>query len=370
MKRVGIIGGGMAGCAAAHQFHRLGGWTIDIYEGGESLGAGVRTHFSGGHPFTFGPRHFLTKNQGVYEYLNQIIPMRLLKHKFLTYLEEEKNFFSYPINMTEINLMERSSQIKKEISDVEKNQDFVPNNFEEYWISKIGNILYDKFINEYSKKMWMLDDNKEIDTFNWSPKGTPLKKDQTHAWSEAISAYPIAYDGYNKYFDDVYNFANVYKKTKVEYLDQQKKEIKVLGEKVKYDIVVNTVSLDDVLRDDFGSLPYVGRDLTTVILPIENAFPKDVFFLYYANKEPYTRIVEYKKLSQYKSESTILGIEKPSKNGKHYPLPIKKYREIHDLYYKTLGTGVYSIGRAGKYDYQVDIDDCIEQALNIYNELK
>ena len=26
---------------------------------------------------------------------------------------------------------------------------------------------------------------------------------------------------------------------------------------------------------------------------------------------------------------------------------------------------IFSIGRAGKYDYQVDIDDCIEQALDI-----
>jgi len=90
----------------------------------------------------------------------------------------------------------------------------------------------------------------------------------------------------------------------------------------------------------------------------------------YANAEPYTRIVEYKKLSGYKSPSTLLGIEVPSTNGKHYPLPIKKFRAIHDAYAKRLGKNVYSIGRAGKYDYQVDIDDCIEQALGIYEELK
>ena len=28
-----------------------------------SLGAGVRTQWYGGHPYTFGPRHFLTKNE-------------------------------------------------------------------------------------------------------------------------------------------------------------------------------------------------------------------------------------------------------------------------------------------------------------------
>ena len=32
--------------------------------------------------------------------------------------------------------------------------------------------------------------------------------------------------------------------------------------------------------------------------------------------------------------------------------------------------GFYSIGRAGTYRYEVDIDDCIEQSMEIYNEIK
>jgi UDP-galactopyranose mutase len=32
--------------------------------------------------------------------------------------------------------------------------------------------------------------------------------------------------------------------------------------------------------------------------------------------------------------------------------------------------GVFSIGRAGSYDYAVDIDDCIVQALDIGSLLK
>jgi UDP-galactopyranose mutase len=113
----------------------------------------------------------------------------------------------------------------------------------------------------------------------------------------------------------------------------------------------------------------VGRDLQTIILPIEFALPENVFFLYYANLDPFTRIVEYKKLSGYKAPTTLISIETPSKNGKHYPLPIQKYRDIHEKYEKILNSNIYSIGRAGKYDYQVDIDDCIEQALLIYEEL-
>lgn len=369
-KKVAIIGAGTAGCAAAYQFQRLGGWDIEIFEGGKTVGAGVRTHFRGGHPYTFGPRHFLTKKQEVFEYLHSIIPMRKLEHRFVTYLEEEADFFNYPISASDIPNMKRGKEIQAQLDAIEGVEIGEPRNFEEYWISKIGTILYSKFIDTYSKKMWRLDDNKQIDTFNWSPKGTPIKKDSSHAWSEAISAYPIALNGYNDFFDKVQDFATFHMSCPIDEIRPETCEVVVKGAAQKYDKIVNTIALDVVLRDDLGELPFVGRDLTTIILPTEHAFPEDVFFVYYANAEPYTRIVEYKKLSGYQSSSTLLGLEVPSTNGKHYPLPIKKFRAIHDAYAARLGKNVYSIGRAGKYDYQVDIDDCIEQALGIYEELK
>ena len=44
MKKVAIIGGETPGCAAAHQFGVQGDWEIHIFEGGNELGAGVRTY--------------------------------------------------------------------------------------------------------------------------------------------------------------------------------------------------------------------------------------------------------------------------------------------------------------------------------------
>ena len=73
MKKALIIGGGFAGCAAAHQLELLGDWDVTIVEKAPFLGAGVRTSWYGGHPYTFGPRHFLTPYNEVYEYLNKII---------------------------------------------------------------------------------------------------------------------------------------------------------------------------------------------------------------------------------------------------------------------------------------------------------
>ena len=69
MKKALVIGGGFAGCAAAHQLELNGKLDVTLVEANSYLGAGVRTHWYGGHPYTFGPRHFLTEDEIAYEFL-------------------------------------------------------------------------------------------------------------------------------------------------------------------------------------------------------------------------------------------------------------------------------------------------------------
>ena len=72
MKNCLIIGGGFAGCAAAHALELISPEiNVTLIEKSKFLGAGVRT-FWGGHPYTFGPRHFLTKQKRIFDFLNKI----------------------------------------------------------------------------------------------------------------------------------------------------------------------------------------------------------------------------------------------------------------------------------------------------------
>jgi UDP-galactopyranose mutase len=95
-----------------------------------------------------------------------------------------------------------------------------------------------------------------------------------------------------------------------------------------------------------------------------------VYFLYYANDEKFTRLVEYKKLTHHQSPTTLIGMEIPSFNGKHYPLPYLKEQELARKYLEMLPDNVYSMGRAGSYRYGIDIDDCIEQAMTMALQVK
>ena len=57
-------------------------------------------------------------------------------------------------------------------------------------------------------------------------------------------------------------------------------------------------------------------------------------------------------------------------NGKHYPLPFTAEQERARKYFEMMPDNVYSIGRAGSYRYGLDIDDCIEQAMVMAQQVK
>jgi UDP-galactopyranose mutase len=364
MKKTLIIGGGFAGCAAAHQFARLGGWDVTLVEHSDRLGAGVRTHFYGGHPYTFGPRHFLTQNEEVYAYLDSIVPLRRCQeHEFVTYVERDAAFYSYPIHRADIALMPNRDSIETEMTRLTGLEH--ARNFEEYWVSSVGRTLYEKFIKTYSEKMWMVDDNRSIDYFSWSPKGATLADGPKAAWGTALSAYPVALDGYNAYFDIATAEAKVLLNTRIERFDLPNRRVMLGGEWQQYDLIVNTISPDLVLDEAHGALGYIGRDFHKIVLPIEHCFPENTYFVYYANDERFTRLVEYKKLTRYQSSSTLIGMEIPSANGRYYPLPFKSEAARAKRYFSMMPEGVFSMGRAGSYLYAVDIDDCLEQALNL-----
>lgn len=368
MKKALVIGGGMAGCAAAHQLLLLGDWDVTIIECAPFLGAGNRTMRLGGHPYTFGPRHFLTQNEKVWSYFDALVPMRKFggDHQFWTYVESDSQFYSYPIHADDIHRMPEAPQIGNELEA--RGSIETANNLEEYWIRSVGETLYAKFVDGYSRKMWRIDDNKQIDDFAWSPKGVALKSGKRAAWDKALSGYPVNANGYDPYFSIATEGAKVvFTRAK---FDLEHKRAKWGEGWHKFDIIVSTASPDDVFDRAYGSLPYVGRDFHPFVLPIENAFPANVAFLYYAGPEKFTLLVEYKKFTQHQSPHTLIGMEIPSGNGRHYPMPMKRCQKLAADYHSLMPEGVFAMGRLGSYRYAVDIAASIEQAFDLTEHIK
>lgn len=367
MKTALVIGGGITGCCAAHLIKQKN-FQVTLVEKQEILGGGVRTFTYGGHPFTYGPRHFITKKEKLFNFLNDLIPLRRIQeHEFLTYVERDGAFYHYPINTADIKRMPDHEQIQKELkqcSGVENAK-----NMEEYWIRSVGPTLYSKFIDDYSKKMWQVKSNTEIDDFNWSPKGVAIKDGPKAAWTEAISAFPKTLNGYNDLFDKTTQGVSVLLNTTISDYDISKRRVKIHDEWKTFDIIVSTISPEVIFKNAYGSLRWIGRDFQLIVLPMEHCFPKNVYFLYYANQEPFTRIVEYKKFYRHKSPTTLLGLEIPSFNGQLYPFPMLADQEKANRYLRNLPKDVFSIGRHGCYQYRYDIAPSLEQCLDLASKL-
>jgi UDP-galactopyranose mutase len=393
VKKALIIGGGFAGCASAHQLALLGGWDVTLVEAAPFLGAGVKTRYWGGHPYTFGPRHFLTPKEQIFHYLNSYCPLRrCADHQFLTYVETDGAFYDYPIHRDDLPRMPDYGKIREELNAItlsaagrlskdelnalqpgeitRLNNAAQAKDFEQFWIYSIGETLYRKFIDGYSRKMWQIDSNRRIDDFTWSPKGVTIKEGTRAAWDTAISAYPIAENGYDDYFRIAAAEATVLLGTKIETYDIPQKTVVIRGEKKRFDIIINTISPDILFEFCHGELPYVGRDLHPIVLPVEFAFPENVYFCYYAGGEQFTRIVEYKKFTLHKAPTTLITIEIPTLKSKYYPMPFEAEKAKARRYFELMPDGVFSIGRAGSYLYNVDIDDTIDHAMTVAEKLR
>jgi UDP-galactopyranose mutase len=370
MKKALIIGGGFAGCAAAHQLKLLKNhWDVTLVESASHLGAGVKTQWYGGHPYTFGPRHFLTRDESLFNFLNKYVPMRRLKHIFQSYIESDSAFYNFPLHMDDVKIMPDYQKIQSELDNLDS-KNIKVQNMEELWLASVGPTLYEKFAKHYNEKMWMVDSTSEIDMgfAEFASKGSILQNGPKEAFHDVITAYPYSPSGYDPYFNIATDGCNVLLNTKIEEYEIEKKRVKIAGEWQTYDIIVNTISLDQLFNDIYGKLKFVGLDFYPIVLPVKQLLPDDVFFLYYSGREPHKRIVEYKKFTQHSSDHTLIGLEVPSMNGKHYPLPIKKLYDVQEKYEKLLPDNVFSIGRAGSYKY-IDIDDCISQAMSMANSL-
>jgi len=372
MKTALVIGGGIAGTTISYLLSE-NGWKVTLVEKAPFLGGGFKTFYHGGHPYTLGPRPLLARNEaetGIFKFVNELVPLRRLDHSLLTYVEKDGQFYTYPIHEDDVGRMPEAEQIRSELKDLQNNSPAEPKDFEEFWSARVGATLYDKFIDNYSRKMWQLNSNKEMKEFRWSPKGHALKSGSRFISTENIWAgYPIAYDGYDQYFVNTTRKVDVRLGAEPEAYDLERKRLRVKGEWLSADIIVNTASIDDIFGQCYGALPYIGRDFIKLVLPIERVFPDAVQFIHYAGKETFTRVVEYKSMTFYQAPTTLLVLETPSANGRLYPLPLPEPKALAKRYLDDLPPDVFTMGRLGLYMYNIDMEGIILQARDLVEKL-
>lgn len=115
MKSAIIIGAGMSGCVPALLL-REKDWSVTVIEKAGFVGGGVRTFFYGGHPYTYGPRHFLSPYPEAFEFLDRFVPLRHIKKIRETYIERDQAFYTHPIHEDDIAKTAEADRIRAELA--------------------------------------------------------------------------------------------------------------------------------------------------------------------------------------------------------------------------------------------------------------
>lgn len=367
MKKVIILGGGVTGCTAARELVKRD-YEVTLIERNPYLGGGCHTFFKGGHPYTEGPRMLTVINDRIFEYINSVVPLRKFKFFADTYIEQDREFYSFPIYWDDVLKMPDKDKIEQELKNLPKES--TATNFEDIWLSKVGPTLYGKYIKTYTEKMWQVKSNKIFEGYTWSLKGTPIQYEDRSASDRGIKEYAYPYDenGFNPFFENCVEGAKVRLNTEVRHVDLEKKQVYLEQEVLSADVIISTLPLEELMENAYGSLQYVGREFYPIVFPTEHIFKDGHQFIYYPNDEKYTRIVEYKTLTMHKSPDTLIVVEVPSNVNKLYPYDnIPEAVERANLYKNALPQDVYSIGRLGSYQY-LGIDHCIEQVWELMKE--
>ena len=357
--KVIILGGGVTGCTAARELTQKG-YEVILIEKNSYLGGGCHTFFWGGHPYTEGPRPLHVSNEKIYHYINDIVPLRDFPLFLDTYIEKDQNFYSYPIHWDDIQTMPDKKQILKELDELPNIN--TATNLEDGWINAVGPTLYSKYVKTYTEKMWQVESNKVFNGFDWTVKGKAIQQgDRTVELEDGkpMHAYPIEETGYNRFFNFCVMDATVILGKEIRKVDLEKKIVYLDDEKIQADMIVSTIALDDLMENAYGELRYMGRDFYPIVLPVEHVFRDNHHFIHYPNEEKYTRIVEYKNLTQHQSRDTLIVMEVPSHSNKLYSYNIKSELDKAIKYRSSLPENVYSLGRLGTYQY-LNIGQCFE----------
>jgi|TARA_B100001964_G_C14217004_1_gene593277 UDP-galactopyranose mutase len=367
MKKAIIIGAGISGSIPAMLLKEKG-WSVTVIDKASYIGGGLRTFFHGGHPFTYGPRHFLSPHPEAYEFLNKYVPLRDITKINYTFIESDNTFYTYPPHEEDVPIMPEAAIIQKELKSL---PDESPSpNFEEFWLHRVGPTLYGKFIKEYNKKAWFLDSNTEMDFgLEGTVKRRPLETGGRHEFKDWFNCYPIPHDGYNQLFDKALEDCQVLLDTHITGFDLEGSAVHIGDQRLKADVLVSTISPDTLMDYQYGELGYVGREFHNIVLPLEFALPEDVYFVYYPNaNESHTRVVEYKKFTMHRDPTTLLSLEIPSRKNKLYPTLIQSEVDKAQQYIDALPDNVLSVGRMGTYRYK-DIDDIILESIECVGNL-
>lgn len=244
-------------------------------------------------------------------------------------------------------------------------------------IVNFGEMLCQKDYYPYSSKQWGIP-MEDMDRSVISRVKFALSEDNRYI-QQKYQFIPI--NGFTNFFENMLSSDKIIVKKNVDALpcisfDDKNSEVLFQWENCVLNCpVVFTGPIDELFHWQFGSLPY--RSLEIKFKTYDKDSYQDVPFVSYPQSQGFTRIVEYKKLTNQNVKGvTTISIEYPEQyvpnvNLPYYPIVnepnlalYQQYKELTRKY-----SNLFVCGRLGDYKYY-NMDAAIERALNVTREIE
>ncbi|WP_375512968.1 UDP-galactopyranose mutase [uncultured Nostoc sp.] len=355
-----VVGAGFSGSVIAERLARNSGKKVLVVDKRNHIGGNAYDHYDdhGILVHKYGPHIFHTSSCEVFEYLSHFTPWRSYEHHVLASVDGQ--LVPIPINLDTINKLYgmnlNSFQAEEFFQSVAEPREHIRTS-EDVVISKVGQVLYEKFFKNYTRKQWGLDPS-ELDKTVIARIPTRTNRDSRY-FTDSYQAMPLY--GFTRMFDNMLNHPNIKVMLNTDYREIEKA--------IPCREMIYTGPVDEFFDCRYGKLPYRSLDFKheTHHTPVFQSAP----VINYPNEQLYTRITEFKYLTGQEHSKTSIVYEFPKAEGDpYYPVPRPENQEIYKQYKALAETtsGVHFVGRLATYKY-LNMDHCVAQALATYKQI-
>lgn len=328
----------------------------------------------------YGPHIFHTNNKEVWDFLSRFTDWHVYFHEVLAHVNgcnvpipfnfnSMKSVFpDYLTNSLEKKLIEKFGFGKKlPILDL-KNSDDTDLKF-------IANYIYENIFLKYTLKQWGLSP-EEIDPNVTRRVPINISRDNRY-FDDKYQGHPV--QGYTKMIENMLDHQNISLMLNTEMsdiidIDHKDKNVYFCDQLYKGKLIY-TGMIDEFFEYKFGELPYKSLRFD-FIHDKDRDFVQNKASINYPNNFDFTRITEFKHMTQQKIKGTTFIKEYPQQyirgeNDPYYPVFTKENQASYDKYEKLSSQfpNVIFAGRLAEYKYY-DMDDACENALKVFNALR
>lgn len=355
-----IVGCGLSGAMFAY-FEKLKGNNVILVEKESEIGGLCRTDgVSGCVVHTHGPHVFHTSREDINEFMRSICEMEDFAIRVKA--KNSGELYDFPININTI----RKLGIKDH-HEYFKRLPFVGNEtFEECAISTVGNVIYDTFYKDYTRKQWGAE-----------PSKLP---------ASIFTRIPIYFDDSRRYYRDKYSFVpkqgwSYFINKLIANVDTMMKGEEVtLSDIMNFDgKVIYTGRLDELFDYCFGELAFRSVMHTFSYIDEDPCLFKDADIINLCDMSGgYTRKFCHNNLRQNKDIGMKIYSEEYSCDSSKssappaYPIETKENLEKQNQYLEKLseinqkGVNVIAFGRLALYKY-MNMNEIVEAIYDMYH---